>query len=128
MRNFNSEDPEGAKLFTISTAAALLALHPRTLRNYEKAGLIKPARRGAWRYYSRNDLTWIRCLFEMIHCRGISIAAIVKLLRYAPCWEVAECDPAQRGHCMVGGAANCSVTGATAPRSTSVRCVAAPGV
>ncbi len=90
-----------AAIYKISAAAAKLALHPRTLRNYEKAGLIKPIRRGAWRYYSELDLVWLRCLFAMIHKGGITIVAIGKLLRYAPCWEVADCPEGKRRHCPV---------------------------
>jgi MerR family transcriptional regulator/heat shock protein HspR len=87
-------------VYRISAAADMLALHPRTLRNYEKAGLVTPSRKGKWRYYSADDIAWIRCLFGMIHS-GITIAAIGKLLRYAPCWEVAECTKEKRGQCAV---------------------------
>ena len=86
--------------FIISAAAAMLAMHPRTLRNYEKAGLVTPHRKGKWRYYSLADLAWIRCLAAMIHEKGITINAIGKLLRYAPCWEIADCPAEQRYSCQ----------------------------
>lgn len=114
------------QFFTISAAASLLELHPRTLRNYEKAGLVTPSRKGSWRYYSMDDITWIRCLFEMIHSRGIGIASIAKLLCYAPCWEVAECGPSRRSQCPLSVATR-PATGGAAPRSTSVRCAVVPG-
>jgi len=85
--------------YRISVAAGMLAMHPRTLRNYEKAGLVTPSRKGNWRYYSADDIAWIRCLFSMIHGGGITIAAIGKLLRYAPCWEVADCAMEKRRQC-----------------------------
>jgi len=88
-------------VYRISAAADMLALHPRTLRNYEKAGLVTPSRKGKWRYYSVDDIAWIRCLFSMIHGGGITIASIGKLLRYAPCWEVADCTGEKRGQCPV---------------------------
>lgn len=85
--------------FTISAAAAMLALHPRTLRNYEKAGLVKPARKGAWRYYSHKDIAWIQCLVAMVHENGINIGSIGRLLRYAPCWEITNCPAEKRRSC-----------------------------
>jgi len=78
-------------VYSISVAAKLLNLHPRTLRIYEDEGLIKPERVGNRRLYSANDLTWIGCLRRMIHEDGISIPGIKKLLRYAPCYEIADC-------------------------------------
>lgn len=86
-------------IYKISAAASLLALHPRTLRNYEKAGLVKPVRRGTWRYYTKDDIAWIKCLGTMIHERGINITSIGKLLQYAPCWEIADCPKARREEC-----------------------------
>ncbi len=86
-------------IFRISTAASMLQLHPRTLRNYERAGLVKPIRRGKWRYYSGDDIAWIKCLYSMIHKKGINIASIGRLLGYAPCWEVAECPAEKRLDC-----------------------------
>lgn len=78
-------------IYPISVAAKLLDVHPRTLRIYEEEGLIKPVRTGNRRLYSTNDLTWIGCLRRLIHDEGISIPGIRKLLRYATCYEVAEC-------------------------------------
>ena len=85
--------------YSISTAASILDLHPRTLRNYEKAGLVKPSRRRHWRYYSEKDIIWIGCLVSMIHDKGINISSINKLLKFAPCWEIAECSTEKRKEC-----------------------------
>ena len=78
-------------IYPIGVAAKLLDVHPRTLRIYEDEGLIKPAREGNRRLYSTNDITWIGCLRKLIHDEGISIAGIKKLLRYATCYEIADC-------------------------------------
>ncbi|MGI9568169.1 MAG: MerR family transcriptional regulator, partial [Desulfobulbia bacterium] len=53
---------ENKALFTIGMAAGMLDIHPRTLRNYEEAGLITPHRKGSWRYYSLRDIQWVECL------------------------------------------------------------------
>lgn len=86
-------------LFTIGMAAEILGLHPRTLRIYEKEGLLKPVRRGKWRYYSADDIKWIECIREMIHVHGISIKALKKLLAYTPCWNISNCSKDRRKLC-----------------------------
>ena len=91
----NKSDP----IYPISVAAKLLGVHPRTLRIYEEEGLIRPQRKGTWRYFTMDDIHWIECLRDMIHKHGISIAAIKKLLNYTPCWNIADCPFAKRQNC-----------------------------
>ena len=86
-------------VFTISAAAEMLAVTPRTLRLYERDGLLAPARQGKWRYYSLDNLKWVSCLRTMIHEHGISLAAIHKLLHYTPCWNIAGCPFEKRKLC-----------------------------
>lgn len=86
-------------IFTIGTAAKMLEVHPRTLRIYERENLIKPLRKGQWRYFTMDDIKWIQCLRDMIHEHGISIAAIKKLLQYTPCWNIADCSFDKRKQC-----------------------------
>jgi len=90
---------EKKAIFTIGIAAQMLEVHPRTLRIYEQEELIKPMRKGKWRYYTMNDVKWIECMREMIHEHGISIAAIKKLLQYTPCWNIADCPFEKRKEC-----------------------------
>ncbi len=90
---------EKKAIFTIGIAAQMLDVHPRTLRIYEEEGLIKPLRKGKWRYYTMNDIKWIECLREMIHEHGISIAAVKKLLQYTPCWNITDCPFEKRKQC-----------------------------
>jgi MerR family transcriptional regulator/heat shock protein HspR len=84
-------------VYTIGVASQLLDVHPRTLRIYEDEGLIKPHRQGARRLYSPNDVQWISCLRSLIHDQGISIPGIRKLLRFATCYEIADCP--EKIHC-----------------------------
>ena len=90
---------EKKAIFTIGVAAEMLDVHPRTLRIYEQELLIRPMRKGKWRYYTMNDVKWIECLREMIHEHSISIAAIKKLLQYTPCWNIADCPFEKRKEC-----------------------------
>ncbi len=91
-------DPE-KPIFTIGTASNMLEVHPRTLRIYEKEGLIKPLRKGQRRYFSINDLQWITCIRSMIHDQGISIAGIKKLLEFTGCWNIVDCPEDKRKTC-----------------------------
>lgn len=86
-------------IYPISVAAKLLDIHPRTLRIYEEEGLLSPARKGQKRFYSGDDLDWIRCLRNLIHDQGISIPGIKKLLELTPCWEIRNCSPEKRETC-----------------------------
>lgn len=86
-------------IYPISVAAKLLTVHPRTLRIYEEEGLVKPARQGNKRYYSDNDIEWIKCLRLLIHEKGISIPGIKMLLDLTPCWEITSCPPEKRENC-----------------------------
>ncbi|MGV1099309.1 MerR family transcriptional regulator [Thiovibrio sp. JS02] len=86
-------------IYPISVAAKLLSVHPRTLRIYEEEGLVKPARKGTKRFYSNDDIEWVRCLRDLIHEKGISIPGIKMLLELTPCWEIRKCPPEVRERC-----------------------------
>ncbi|SDO87698.1 MerR family transcriptional regulator [Desulforhopalus singaporensis] len=90
---------ENKALFTIGMAAEMLEIHPRTLRNYEDAGLISPKRKGTWRYYTLRDIQWIECLREMVHVHGVSLNAVKKLLKFTPCWNIIDCPFEKRKRC-----------------------------
>ncbi len=91
----NKSDP----IYPISVAAKLLGVHPRTLRIYEDEGLIKPARQGNKRFFSQDDIEWVKCLRHLIHDEGISIPGIKKLLELSPCWEIKNCPEEKRNSC-----------------------------
>jgi MerR family transcriptional regulator/heat shock protein HspR len=86
-------------IYPISVASKLLSVHPRTLRIYEQESLIKPSRKGNKRYYSHDDIEWIRCIRTLIHEKGISIPGIKMLLELTPCWEIKNCPPEIREKC-----------------------------
>jgi len=86
-------------IFPISVAAKLLDVHPRTLRIYEEEGLLKPARQGNKRFFSNDDIDWVRCLRKLIHEEGISIPGVKKLLDLTPCWQIKNCPEDIRSAC-----------------------------
>jgi MerR family transcriptional regulator/heat shock protein HspR len=64
-------------VYVISVAATLVSAHPRTLRIYEDAGLVCPARTPTnIRLYSENDIRrvmWIRHLTQNL---GVNLAGV----------------------------------------------------
>jgi MerR family transcriptional regulator/heat shock protein HspR len=93
------KDENDMPLFPIGIVAELIGITDQSLRLYEKHGLIKPARRNKNRYYSENDIKWLKCIRDLIHLKKISIEGIKKLLEYAPCWEITECSKEIRDNC-----------------------------
>ena len=72
-------DPDQG-LFSISVAAQLAGLHPQTLRVYERAGLVDPARTaGGTRRYSRNDVARLREICGLAG-DGLNLAGIRRVL------------------------------------------------
>jgi MerR family transcriptional regulator/heat shock protein HspR len=98
-KEISEKEKASAPLYPIGIVAELIGTTDQTLRLYEKHGLIKPARRNKNRYYSENDIKWLRCLRDLIHNRKISIQGIKKLMDYAPCWEITECSEERRNNC-----------------------------
>jgi len=85
------ENPE-APLFPIGVVADLLNVTDQTLRVYEKKGLITPSRRNQDRYYSTNDIVWLKCLRRFIKEEGINLKGIEKLMKFVPCYEISPCE------------------------------------
>ena len=98
-KELTEDEKKEAPLYPIGIVAELIGTTDQTLRLYEKHGLLKPARRNKNRFYSENDIKWLRCLRELIHTKKISIEGIKKLLEYAPCWEITVCSEERKNKC-----------------------------
>ena len=69
----NAQEP----LYTMSVAARLTGMHPQTLRKYERAGLITPARpSGNQRLYSEADIERLRRIQHLVDERGVNVAGL----------------------------------------------------
>lgn len=82
--NVNDASP----LFVISVAAELAGMHPQTLRQYDRLGLVSPTRTaGKSRRYSMRDVVQLR---EIAHLssEGVSLEGIRRVLGLED--EVAE--------------------------------------
>ncbi|MSQ33543.1 MAG: MerR family transcriptional regulator [Dehalococcoidia bacterium] len=68
---------EAQGLYIISVAARLLAMHPQTLRKYERAGFITPGRTGGMlRLYSSTDIARLRLIKHLVEELGLNLAGV----------------------------------------------------
>ncbi len=75
-------DPaDDTPVFVISVAAELAGMHAQTLRQYDRLGLVAPARtRGGGRRYSNRDVTLLREIQRLSQQEGISLPGIARIL------------------------------------------------
>lgn len=66
----------------IGVAATLCNVHPQTLRQYERLGLVVPQRAGAKnRLYSENDIHRVRQIQRLTQEMGVNLAGVDLILR-----------------------------------------------
>lgn len=69
-------------VYLISVVAKILAIHPQTLRQYEKEGLIEPGRtEGKMRLYSQRDIDKIKTILRLTRDLGVNLAGVDIILR-----------------------------------------------
>jgi MerR family transcriptional regulator/heat shock protein HspR len=67
-------------VFAIAVAAELAGMHPQTLRQYDRIGLVVPGRtRGGSRRYSHRNIEQLREVAQL-SSEGMSLPAIARLL------------------------------------------------
>src|SRR5512138_2787921 len=72
---------EKKPLYMISVVAKLLAIHPQTLRLYEREGFIKPSRtEGNTRLYSDENIEEVRRVLHMTRDLGVNLAGVEVIL------------------------------------------------
>ncbi|GII53660.1 hypothetical protein Pth03_20490 [Planotetraspora thailandica] len=76
---FNLSDD--TPVYVISVAAQLSGLHPQTLRQYDRLGLVSPGRTaGRGRLYSTRDIVLLREVQRLSQEDGINLAGIKRIL------------------------------------------------
>jgi len=67
-------------VFVISVAAQLADMHPQTLRQYDRIGLVSPSRQaGKQRRYSQRDIQLLRQV-QQLSKEGVSLEGIRRIL------------------------------------------------
>jgi len=69
-------------VYLISVVANMLNIHPQTLRQYERDGLIEPARtEGRMRLYSQRDIDRMKMILRLTRDMGVNLAGVDVILR-----------------------------------------------
>ncbi|GEL94028.1 transcriptional regulator [Cellulomonas composti] len=72
---------EDTPQFVISAAATLAGMHPQTLRQYDRLGLVSPRRTaGRGRRYSLRDVATLREVQRLSQDEGVNLAGIKRIL------------------------------------------------
>ncbi len=81
MRERSSPFPDDAPVFVISVAAELAGMHPQTLRQYDRLGLVNPDRSaGGGRRYSARDVALLREVQRLSQEEGVNLAGIKRII------------------------------------------------
>ena len=68
-------------VFVISVAAELSGMHPQTLRQYDRLGLVTPGRAGGGgRRYSSRDVALLREVQRLSQEEGVNLAGIKRVI------------------------------------------------
>lgn len=69
-------------VYLISAVAQILDIHPQTLRQYEREGLITPSRsNGKIRLYSQKDIDHIKTVLSLTRDLGVNLAGVDIILK-----------------------------------------------
>src|SRR6202043_1996502 len=92
MMNNPFEQSDEMPVYVISVAAELSGMHPQTLREYERRGLVSPGRSaGRGRRYSMRDILALREIQRLSQEEGVNLSGIKLILD-----QLRELDQARR--------------------------------
>jgi len=75
------ETASDAKVLVISVAARLAGMHPQTLRQYDRLGVVQPGRAaGGGRRYSARDVELLREIQRLSQADGVNLAGIKRII------------------------------------------------
>ena len=69
-------------VYLISVVATTLDIHPQTLRQYEREGLVEPSRtQGRMRLYSQRDIERMKLILRLTRQMGVNLAGVDVVLQ-----------------------------------------------
>lgn len=72
---------DDAKVLIISVAARMAGMHPQTLRQYDRLGLVSPQRTpGGGRRYSTRDVAMLREIQRLSQDEGVNLAGVKRII------------------------------------------------
>jgi MerR family transcriptional regulator/heat shock protein HspR len=77
------EQSDDLPVYVISVAAQLSGMHPQTLRDYERRGLVSPGRSGGGgRRYSMRDILALREIQRLSQQEGVNLSGIKLIMSH----------------------------------------------
>lgn len=77
----SGEPVTDAKILIISVAARMAGMHPQTLRQYDRMGLVQPGRApGGGRRYSVRDVALLREIQRLSQEDGVNLAGVKRII------------------------------------------------
>ena len=78
---FADVQSDDAKVLIISVAARMAGMHPQTLRQYDRLGLVQPGRAaGGGRRYSARDVALLREIQRLSQDEGVNLAGVKRVI------------------------------------------------
>jgi len=75
------EQAPDVKVLVISVAARMAGMHPQTLRQYDRLGLVQPGRAaGGGRRYSARDVLLLQEIQRLSQQEGVNLAGIKRII------------------------------------------------
>jgi DNA-binding transcriptional MerR regulator len=92
------KDDRSSAGYPIGVVSRQVDLSQKTIRDYEKLGLIKPKRNPSTnnRIYSNFEVEQILQISHLIHNKGFTLPCIQRLLQLAPCWSIFDCETKEK--------------------------------
>jgi hypothetical protein len=84
--------------YPIGEVSKRVNLSQKTIRDYEKMGLICPVRepRTRNRIYTGFEIEQIRHITYLIHNEGFTLACLRRIFQLSPCWNIFDCQDKDR--------------------------------
>ncbi|MFO8088592.1 MAG: helix-turn-helix domain-containing protein [Desulfatiglandaceae bacterium] len=94
MHRINTRQRESKDGYSIGEVSGMVGLSQKTLRDYEKVGLLRPGRqpRTNNRIYTDYEVDQIERISVLMHEEGFTLPCLVRLLQLAPCWNIFDCE------------------------------------
>jgi MerR family transcriptional regulator/heat shock protein HspR len=79
--SFAEVPSDDTKVLIISVAARMAGMHPQTLRQYDRMGLVQPGRAtGGGRRYSARDVGLLREIQRLSQDEGVNLAGVKRII------------------------------------------------
>ncbi len=80
-------------VYLISIVATMLDIHPQTLRQYEREGLVTPSRtQGRMRLYSQRDIDRMKMILRLTRQMGVNLAGVDVVLKLKESMDEMQCE------------------------------------